>query len=79
MEDPYIRLVLTFEDGRELWFRDIRKFGRVGLSRGDPRRRATSRARSGRKGFKGFGPEPLDDGVHGSPLPVPDSGAARAA
>src|SRR4029078_2384752 len=31
MEDPYIRLVLEFEDGRELWFRDTRKFGRVGV------------------------------------------------
>src|SRR6185312_4889325 len=31
-EDPYIRLVLEFEDGRELRFRDIRKFGRVGVA-----------------------------------------------
>ncbi|MBA2380647.1 MAG: DNA-formamidopyrimidine glycosylase, partial [Chloroflexi bacterium] len=26
-EDPYVRLVLTLEDGREIRFRDIRKFG----------------------------------------------------
>ena len=32
-EDPYLRLVLAFADGRELRFRDIRKFGRVGLYR----------------------------------------------
>ena len=30
-EDPYVRLVLELADGRELRFRDIRKFGRVGL------------------------------------------------
>jgi formamidopyrimidine-DNA glycosylase len=60
MEDPYIRLVLTFEDRRELWFRDIRKFGRVGVAR----RSATTgdlEGEIGAKGFKGFGPEPLDE------------------
>lgn len=59
MEDPYIRLVLTFEDGRELWFRDIRKFGRVGVAR----RSLTTgdlEGEIGAKGFKGFGPEPLE-------------------
>jgi formamidopyrimidine-DNA glycosylase len=30
-DDPYVRLVLALEDGREIRFRDIRKFGRVGL------------------------------------------------
>ena len=30
-EDPYNRLALSFADGRELRFRDIRKFGRVGF------------------------------------------------
>ena len=29
--DPYERLVLALDDGRELRFRDIRKFGRLGL------------------------------------------------
>ena len=29
--DPYERLALALDDGRELRFRDIRKFGRVGL------------------------------------------------
>src|SRR4029078_6572916 len=29
--DPYVRLVLALADGREIRFRDIRKFGRVGL------------------------------------------------
>src|SRR5438874_7180189 len=28
--DPYVRLVLELEDGREVHFRDIRKFGRFG-------------------------------------------------
>src|SRR4051812_42040363 len=45
--DPYVRLVLELDDGRELRFRDIRKFGRVGLyvADDDP--------------FGDVGPEPL--------------------
>ena len=48
--DPYVRLVLELEDGREIRFRDIRKFGRVGLyiaADDDP--------------FAKTGPEPLAD------------------
>ena len=46
--DPYERLALALDDGRELRFRDIRKFGRVGLysTEDDP--------------FGDIGPEPLD-------------------
>ncbi len=48
-EDPYVRLVLALDDGREIRFRDIRKFGKVGLYLGaeDP--------------FATIGPEPLSD------------------
>jgi formamidopyrimidine-DNA glycosylase len=49
-EDPYVRLVLFLEDGREIRFRDIRKFGKVGLyvaDDADP--------------FAKIGPEPLSD------------------
>src|SRR6478735_11787516 len=48
-EDPYVRLVLALEDGREIRFRDIRKFGRIGLylAAEDP--------------FASIGPEPLSD------------------
>jgi len=60
-EDPYIRLVLTFDDGRELWFRDIRKFGRVGVARRDGPDGDLAGELGGPKGFKGFGPEPLSD------------------
>ena len=60
MEDPYIRLILTFADGRELWFRDIRKFGRVGVARRDGPDGDLRGELGGDKGFKGFGPEPLD-------------------
>jgi len=60
MEDPYLRLVLTFADGRELWFRDIRKFGRVGVARRDGPEGDLVGELGGAKGFKGFGPEPLD-------------------
>jgi len=61
MEDPYIRLVLTFADGRELWFRDIRKFGRVGIARRTGAGGDLEGELGGEKGFKGFGPEPLED------------------
>jgi len=47
--DPYERLALSLDDGRELRFRDIRKFGRVGLYDADDRP------------FDDVGPEPLDD------------------
>jgi formamidopyrimidine-DNA glycosylase len=60
-EDPYVRLVLELEDGRELRFRDIRKFGRVGLY---PRDRATGELVTepgGAAVFAGHGPEPLED------------------
>src|SRR4026208_778712 len=48
-EDAYIRLVLELEDGREVRFRDIRKFGKIGLyvATDDP--------------FAAIGPEPLGD------------------
>jgi len=49
-EDPYVRLVLALEDGREIRFRDIRKFGKIGLygvHDADP--------------FAAVGPEPLSE------------------
>ena len=60
LEDPYLRLVLTFADGRELWFRDIRKFGRVCVARRAGTDGDLVGELGGAKGFKGFGPEPLD-------------------
>jgi formamidopyrimidine-DNA glycosylase len=60
--DAYTRLVLAFEDGRELRFRDIRKFGRVGLARRDAAGAGGDLRGElgGSKTFKGFGPEPLE-------------------
>ncbi len=58
--DPYVRLVLSLGDGRELRFRDIRKFGRVGFYLHD---QATGELREpgvGRAAFADLGPEPLD-------------------
>jgi len=49
-DDPYVRLVLELEDGREIRFRDIRKFGRVGLY-----------VAAGDDPFATTGPEPLAD------------------
>jgi len=59
-EDAYIRLVLAFADGRELRFRDIRKFGRVGLYGRDPATGELITEPGGTAVFAGHGPEPLD-------------------
>ena len=58
--DPYVRVVLELVDGRELRFRDIRKFGRFGLARRDGPAGDLRGELGGDKGFKGFGPEPLE-------------------
>ncbi|HET9520588.1 MAG TPA: bifunctional DNA-formamidopyrimidine glycosylase/DNA-(apurinic or apyrimidinic site) lyase [Candidatus Limnocylindrales bacterium] len=47
-DDPYVRLVLELDDGREIRFRDIRKFGKIGLYRHDAA-----------DPFEKTGPEPL--------------------
>jgi formamidopyrimidine-DNA glycosylase len=70
--DPYARVVFTLADGRELRYRDVRKFGRIGLwpggglrsvgaGRGARSRRVAEGARRYRIGevFSGHGPEPL--------------------
>ena len=59
-EDPYIRLVLELADGRELRFRDIRKFGRVGLYGRDPVTGELVTEVGGGAVFAAIGPEPLD-------------------
>jgi formamidopyrimidine-DNA glycosylase len=59
-EDAYIRLVLAFTDGRELRFRDIRKFGRVGLYGRDQGTGELVNEAGGSAVFAGHGPEPLD-------------------
>ncbi len=58
-DDPYVRLVLAFSDGRELRFRDIRKFGRIGFYKRDV---ATGQLvePTGVAVFADTGPEPLD-------------------
>jgi formamidopyrimidine-DNA glycosylase len=52
--DPYARLVLSLDDGRELRYRDVRKFGRIGLYAGGglrPRRHPATPGRgAGRSG-----------------------------
>ncbi|MEA2536017.1 MAG: formamidopyrimidine-DNA glycosylase [Chloroflexota bacterium] len=60
-EDPYVRLVLELADGRELRFRDIRKFGRVGLYPRDPATGDLVTEPGGGAVFAGHGPEPLDE------------------
>jgi formamidopyrimidine-DNA glycosylase len=59
-DDPHVRLALRFVDGRELRFRDIRKFGRVGLYERDPITRELLIERGGAGVFARTGPEPLD-------------------
>src|SRR5687768_7594886 len=61
-EDGYIRLVLELADGRELRFRDIRKFGKVGLYERDPATGDLLVERGGAGVFAATGPEPLDPG-----------------
>jgi formamidopyrimidine-DNA glycosylase len=70
--DPYARVVFGLDDGRELRYRDVRKFGRIGLWPGGglrsvgagrgPRSRKVAeddgRYRIGEV-FSGHGPEPL--------------------
>jgi formamidopyrimidine-DNA glycosylase len=58
--DPYVRLVLELADGRELRFRDIRKFGRIGLYGRDPQTGELRTELDGVPTFGGLGPEPLD-------------------
>jgi formamidopyrimidine-DNA glycosylase len=61
-EDAYVRLVLELADGRELRFRDIRKFGKVGLYERDPATGELVVERGGAGVFATTGPEPLDEG-----------------
>ncbi len=71
-DDPYARVVFLLADGRELRYRDVRKFGRIGLwpggglrsvgaGRGTRSRRVAEGGRGYRIGevFSGHGPEPL--------------------
>ena len=60
-DDPYVRLVLELDGGRELRFRDIRKFGKVGIYERDPRTGELLVERGGAGVFAATGPEPLDD------------------
>ncbi len=59
--DPYVRLVIAFADGRDLRFRDIRKFGKIGLYAVDPGTGEPVRELGGSAVFAGTGPEPLDE------------------
>ncbi|HEY8867829.1 MAG TPA: bifunctional DNA-formamidopyrimidine glycosylase/DNA-(apurinic or apyrimidinic site) lyase [Candidatus Limnocylindrales bacterium] len=60
-DDPYVRLALALADGRELRFRDIRKFGRVGLYFRDAATGELVTEPGGAATFASTGPEPLDD------------------
>jgi formamidopyrimidine-DNA glycosylase len=57
--DRHLHLVVALDDGREIRFRDIRKFGRVGLWPRDPRTGAVLGGAGGGELFAGHGPEPL--------------------
>jgi len=71
-DDPYARVVFQLADGRELRYRDVRKFGRIGLWEGGGLRRRPSKRRGRAKRvrdakapyrvgdvFGRHGPEPL--------------------
>jgi formamidopyrimidine-DNA glycosylase len=59
VEDPYTRLVLELGDGREVHFRDIRKFGKIGLYGRDPSSGELVEDVGGAAVFAAIGPEPL--------------------
>jgi formamidopyrimidine-DNA glycosylase len=59
--DRHVHLRLALADGRELRFRDIRKFGRVGLWPLDATTGEPLDSRAGGELFAALGPEPLDD------------------
>jgi formamidopyrimidine-DNA glycosylase len=59
--DGHVHLRLPLADGRELRFRDIRKFGRVGCWPLDPATGEPLDPGAGRELFAATGPEPLDD------------------
>jgi formamidopyrimidine-DNA glycosylase len=74
-DDPYARVVFHLTDRRQLRYRDVRKFGRIGLwpggglrsvgaGRGARSRRVAEGGRQYRIGevFSGHGPEPLQRG-----------------
>ncbi len=58
--DPYVRVALELADGREIRFRDIRKFGKVGLYGRDPVTGELTSEVGGAGVFASLGPEPLD-------------------
>ena len=73
--DPYARVVFDLDDGRQVRYRDVRKFGRIGLwpggglrsvgaGRGARSKRVAEGATNYRIGevFSGHGPEPLQRG-----------------
>jgi formamidopyrimidine-DNA glycosylase len=49
-DDRYARVIFRLADGRELRYRDVRKFGRIGLFEGGSLRARRKPARSGRAG-----------------------------
>jgi formamidopyrimidine-DNA glycosylase len=59
-QDSYVRLVFELADGREWRFRDIRKFGKIGLYGRDPVTRELVTEVGGGAVFAAIGPEPLD-------------------
>src|SRR3954447_10591738 len=63
VEDPYVRCVLVLDDGREIRFRDIRKFGRVGIYGADLAGEdgtVDGSTNAAPDPFAAVGPEPLD-------------------
>jgi formamidopyrimidine-DNA glycosylase len=59
--DRHVHAALALDDGREIRFRDMRKFGRIGLWPRDPATGAVLDGEGGAELFAAHGPEPLDD------------------
>ena len=77
--DPYVRLVLELADGREIRFRDIRKFGKIGLYGRDPGHGRVGDRGRWRRGLREARPGAARPGVLGPRFPAPAAAAVGPA
>ena len=80
-DDPYARVVFRLADGRELRYRDVRKFGRIGLWEGGGLAGPTEAAERGRRVADAQAPYRVGDvfGRHGPEPLATTFSAARLA
>jgi formamidopyrimidine-DNA glycosylase len=77
-DDPYARVVFQLADGRQLRYRDVRKFGRIGLWEGGGLRVRRRRTKRGKRAAESKAPYRVGD-VFGRHGPEPLSSTFTAA